>query len=154
METSSTGQDTGQSSGLAPGLVTADTSNTLPEVNTQPVGKQTEAQIVESMQQPAAEVKPIVQDPQVQEPVAEQTEEEKLAAAKLEEEQEPIVTEEDLSVAKIQQFVKETPELKAAFDKNPAVRNAVFAMARRSAKLTDYQAAFPTVEAAKFAAEN
>jgi len=62
--------------------------------------------------------------------------------------------EEDISIAKINQYIKEIPELKQAFDKNPSVRNSFYAMARRSSKLSEFQAIIPSPEAAKFAAQN
>lgn len=145
-------------SGLAPGLVTADTSNTLPDITTitnEPQRKLTEDEIWASPNKDVSKNEPtkeVVQEA----PVAEKEviADEVKPTDEIVEEEEPLVVEEDLSVAKINQFVKEIPELQAAFTKNPAVRNAVFAMARRSSKLGEYQAIIPTPEAAKFAAEN
>lgn len=160
MDIGSSSSDLGES-GLAPGLVTADTSNVLPEINSSnndvPNRKPTEDEIwarpnkevktneptKEPVQEAAAAEKEVVEEPVVEPEPTEVVEEE-----------EPLVVEEDLSVAKLNQFAREIPELKAAFDKNPGVRNAMMAMARRSSKLGEYQALIPTPEAAKFAAEN
>ena len=46
-----------------------------------------------------------------------------------------------------------SPELQAAFDANPEVKNALFAMARTNAKAAPILEVFPNVESAKFAAE-
>lgn len=125
-----------------------------------PPGKLTEAQIVESFN------KPNVQSTQqkievktgITEPVVESTEEEKAALAQkeLDEAQaaEEMTPEEDISISKINQYIRDIPELKQAFDKNPAVRNSFYAMARRSSRLGEYQAISPSPEAAKFAASN
>lgn len=65
-----------------------------------------------------------------------------------------IVPIEDISVAKVHQYIKDIPELKTAFDKNPNVKNAIFAMARRSSRLDEFVSILPTPESAKFAADN
>lgn len=126
--------------------------------------KPTEEQIVQSFNQPSekpAETSQVQEQEEPEQAPAEQQEQKpgqpgadnQATAGDDEEEVQPL-TEEDLSIAKIQQFAKDMPELKAAFDKNPAVRNTIFAMARRSARLNEFQQVYQTVEQAKFAAEN
>ena len=140
------------SGGLAPGLESAQ-APPLPEITpsgeVSTGGKLTEQQIIDSINAPAADAQQQAKpDVQAQADGAEPVQE-----AEPTEEELPL-TEEDLSVAKIQSFAKEVPELAQAFAKNPAIRNTVFAMARRSAKLGEYQQVFATPENAKFAAEN
>jgi hypothetical protein len=145
------------------GLSGSDSSNTLPEIGTdgridgrkptvdeifntpiknkvveKPVEKVVEAPVVEDVVD-----EPVVEDPaKVEEPVVEN------------EGDDDLVVEEDLSVSKINQYIKSIPELQQAFNKHPDVRNAVYAMARRSTKLGEYQTILPTPDAAKFAAQN
>jgi len=136
-------------------------SGGLTGADSQIKGKLSEDEIIASFNKPnTQEVKQEVKSgiQQKEEVVAEPTEEEKAAQAQkeLDEAQaaEEMTPEEDISISKINQYIKEIPELKAAFDKNPAVRNSFYAMARRSSRLSEYQAIIPSPEAAKFAAQN
>jgi hypothetical protein len=155
-------------SGIAP--ISVDNSSTVelppsgsPDAGgSQPAGKLTEAQIVESFNKPNTqsakqEVKPEIKTG-IEEVPVEQTEEEKAAELAKEEavadDAVEMTPEEDISIAKINQYIKEIPELKQAFDKNPSVRNSFYAMARRSSRLSEYQEILPSPEAAKFAAQN
>lgn len=159
--------------GLTSTLTNSDNSNTLPDTaplnvdnnSSTSTKKLTEDEIfaqpsktqVDKVKTPPLDIKEVVDPHQAQtqvkvdEPI---TPEAQAELDKKENDELELIVEEDLSVAKINQFVKDIPELQAAFSKNPAVRNAVFAMARRSSKLGEYQSIIPTPEAAKFAAEN
>ncbi len=141
-------------------------SGNLDAGGSQPTGKLTEQQIIDSFnkpntqaQSPQTQVKPGEVKSGIQAPAeVEQTDEEKAAQLAQDEaaadEAAEMTPEEDISIAKINQYVKEIPELKQAFEKNPSVRNSFYAMARRSSKLSEYQAIIPSPEAAKFAAQN
>lgn len=134
------------------GLTGLDTSNGR---------KPTEAEIIASFNTPnKVETKPEVKietsvvNNEVKEPTQEELEAQTLKENEEAEQAEALVPEEDISVAKINQYAREIPELKQAFDKNPSLRNSLFAMARRSSKLSEYQTIMPSPEAAKFAAQN
>lgn len=61
--------------------------------------------------------------------------------------------EQSLTPEALNALAEKSPELKAAMDASPEVKNALFAMARKNAQLAPLGDIFPNVEAAKFAAE-
>ena len=70
-------------------------------------------------------------------------------------EQQPKVAEPDqcLTPEALNALAAKSPELKAAMDASPEVKNALFAMARTNAKAEPVLKYFPNEESAKFAAE-
>jgi hypothetical protein len=70
-------------------------------------------------------------------------------------EQQPVAAEpaEAVTPEALNALAAKSPELQAAFDANPEVKNALFAMARTNAKAAPILEVFPNVESAKFAAD-
>jgi len=71
------------------------------------------------------------------------------------EDQQPKIPEPEQSLTpeSLNALAEKSPELKAALEASPEVKNALFAMARKNAQLAPIGELFPNLEAAKFAAE-